>query len=51
MRYEAPIYEKEYVETDDVILASSGIRDEGEGTLGNISGEKGSHESSFWDIF
>ena len=51
MRYEKPIYEKENIEVSDVILTSDGIVNAGEGTLGNISGEKGVAGFEFGSIF
>ena len=47
--YITPSYEAQKVETNDIILAS-GIKDAGEGTVGTITGKKGSFESWFIDI-
>ena len=51
MRYEKPFYERENIEASDVILASGGITNAGEGTLGSVSGEKGVAEFLFDSIF
>lgn len=51
MEYVKPAYEKEGVETSDVILASLGIVSVGEGTLGNITGAKAQVSASFDDLF
>ena len=48
--YIKPTYEMEGIETEDVVLASR-IRDAGEGTVGNISGEKGILDTLFESIF
>ena len=51
MRYTKPIFEKEEIELKDVILASNKIVNAGEGTLGNISGDKGVVQTPFENIF
>ncbi len=53
IEYKKPTIEIETVEATDVILISkdaNGIRDEGNGTLGTVSGEKGVFESLFSDL-
>lgn len=51
IEYVKPTYEKEGVETSDVILASLGINHVGVGTLGNITGAKAEVSASFEDLF
>lgn len=52
--YIKPIIEIEAVDVTDVILASgdaSPIKDQGQGTLGTVEGEKGLLEFVFSEIF
>ena len=48
--YIAPAYEIQAVETTD-IMTPSAIKDEGTGTLGHISGNKGSFALDFDSVF
>ena len=50
-KYIKPSYTKEYIEVQDIILASASITYLGEGTLGDITGNKGQISMSFADIF
>lgn len=50
-KYIKPSYIKEYVEAQDVILASAPLTFVGEGTLGEITGNKGQVSMSYADIF
>ena len=50
-KYVSPIYDLQSVETEDVMLVSPIIKDEGTSTLGNISGYKGSFSADFDSIF
>ena len=50
-RYEAPAYQWESIEAQDVILASMTITTVGEDTLGNITGAKAQASMSFDDLF
>ena len=45
-KYINPTYETELVESSDVIM-TSGIKDAGTGSVGNITGDKGVFESPF----
>ncbi len=52
MKYEKPTYECELIELSDIVLTSAnGIVSAGEGTVGNITGEKGVFEALFERIF
>lgn len=50
-KYIKPSYIKEYVEVQDIILASAPITFVGESTLGDITGNKGQISMSFADLF
>ena len=49
--YIKPAYKVEEIAVDDIILTSSGIVNEGEATLGEITGTKGVVEALFDAIF
>ena len=51
MKYEKPSYDKEAIETEDVILASLAVQIVGEGSIGNISGTKGQLSMNYSDLF
>ena len=50
-KYVQPTYEMEGVETEDIILASSGIQSAGTDKLGSIEGNKGVFQTDFDFIF
>lgn len=47
-KYVEPIYEIDSIETEDIMSAS--IQDGGQGTVGNISGDKGIFNTDFGGI-
>lgn len=49
-KYITPTYEGEEISVDDIVLSSK-INDVGEGTVGNISGDKAVFENNFNSIF
>ena len=52
-KYISPIYEGEEISVVDFVLSSvtEGIKDVGQGTVGNISGDKAVFENNFSNIF
>ena len=50
-KYIKPSYIKEYAEVQDIILASAHVTFVGEGTLGDITGNKGQVSMSYTEIF
>ena len=50
VKYTKPTYEKEGVETEDIILASMMIMAAGEDTLGTITGQKAIASTLFSSI-
>ncbi len=48
-KYITPTYETQIVETNDIVLTSV-IKDGGEATVGNITGNKGIFESLFSNL-
>lgn len=49
--YVKPTYNKEGIDTSDIILASLSVAHVGEGTLGNISGAKAEVSTDFNSLF
>lgn len=49
-KYIEPIYQREEIETEDIMNASS-ITDAGNDEMGDISGDKGIFETIFDNIF
>ena len=49
--YIKPSYIKEYVEIEDIILASAHVTFVGEGTLGDITGNKAQISMNYTEIF
>ena len=50
-KYIAPAYDMQAVETEDILLTSPIIKDEGEATLGSVTGYKGSFSTDFNSLF
>lgn len=52
-KYISPVYVDEGISVVDIVLSSitDGIKDVGQGTVGNISGDKAVFENNFSNIF